>query len=250
MFVRVEDKGNKRYYKSIVYGIVGCGCDEKYIVYNPFLKAFEYVGYFDKETDELLINKISLNEESWVTYDRVPLLKFKQYCKKKGHSCSIELFRGYEDVVQNHDFLYQLIEENRKIEPSKDTPKIRRLHDEEEWNYINTQNDANEFMKAFVGFHDSTMEKMQYEESFEEHRLTVTFDNSGWYGIVELCFEGLLAMNLRPALENYSNEFYSACLIVEENLNIFWADDDLEKVDMTYEGSYIRALNLKWRKIK
>ncbi|BBF43781.1 hypothetical protein lbkm_2469 [Lachnospiraceae bacterium KM106-2] len=143
-----------------------------------------------------------------------------------------------------------MVEENKKIKLSKYTPKVRCLHDEEEWNYICSQKDADEFMEAFVGFHDSTMDTMKYEENSEERRLTVIFDNSGWYGVVELCFEGLIAMNLRPAQENYSNEIYSACLIVGENQEIFWADEYQEKVDMSYEGSYIKALNLKWRKIK
>ncbi|BBF43782.1 hypothetical protein lbkm_2470 [Lachnospiraceae bacterium KM106-2] len=99
MFVRVEDKENKRYYKSIVYGIVGYGCDERYIVYNSFIESFECVGYFDKDTDELLISIISSDKEGWVTYERVPLLRFKKYCKDKGNSSSIELFCGHEDVA-------------------------------------------------------------------------------------------------------------------------------------------------------
>ena len=88
-----------------------------------------------------------------------------------------------------------------------------------------------------------------YVEDYSERSLTVTFDNSGWYGVVELCFEGLISMNLRPAQENYSREIFSACLFVE-NECVFWADDALEKEDLNYTGSYIKALNLKWRKIR
>lgn len=90
---------------------------------------------------------------------------------------------------------------------------------------------------------------MQYEEDYSGQRtLRVTFDNSGWYGIVELCFEGLIAMNLRPALENCSRELYSGSLIVKDEC-IFWADEFLENENQDFSGSYIKALNLKWRKI-
>lgn len=56
-------------------------------------------------------------------------------------------------------------------------------------------------------------------------------------------------MNLRSAQENISREIYEGCLIVKEQC-IFWADDALKKEDLTYAGSYIKALNLKWRKIE
>ena len=51
-----------------------------------------------------------------------------------------------------------------------------------------------------------------------------------------------------PAGESYTNEIYSATLHVDEN-GVFWADEYLEKPDMSFEGSIIRALSLKWKKL-
>lgn len=103
-------------------------------------------------------------------------------------------------------------------------------------------------MQKFVGFHDSTLDKIIYSENFKTTSANAIFDNSGWFGIAELCFEGVQMLKIIPAPENYSNEILDASLIVE-NESIFWADTIMEKPDLTYEGSIIKALSLKWRKL-
>ena len=55
-------------------------------------------------------------------------------------------------------------------------------------------------------------------------------------------------MKIMPATENYSRELFEASLIVE-NESVFWADAYMEKANDLYEGSIIRALNLKWKKL-
>lgn len=103
-------------------------------------------------------------------------------------------------------------------------------------------------MKLFVGFHDSTLDKITYEEDYGKKVLRAIFNNSGWYGVVELSFEGLIRMNLCGFPENYSREIYDATLLVH-NETIFWADEILEHEDTSYTGTWIKALNLKWRKL-
>ena len=76
----------------------------------------------------------------------------------------------------------------------------------------------------------------------------ITFDNSGWFGVVELCFEGIEILKIVPAGENCSREILEGSLIVEDE-SVFWSDCYMESIDLTYEGSMIKALNLKWRKI-
>lgn len=55
-------------------------------------------------------------------------------------------------------------------------------------------------------------------------------------------------MKILPAGENYSREILDASLIVE-NESVFWADSYMEKPDISYDGSIITALSLKWRKV-
>lgn len=85
-------------------------------------------------------------------------------------------------------------------------------------------------------------------ESNDSTSATVTFDNSGWFGVVELSFEGIQMMKILPAGENYSREILDASLIVE-NESVFWADSYMEKPDISYDGSIITALSLRWRKV-
>ena len=46
MFVRVSDKINNRFYKSLVYGTVNQGYYEQAIVINPYTNRFELIGKY------------------------------------------------------------------------------------------------------------------------------------------------------------------------------------------------------------
>lgn len=98
-------------------------------------------------------------------------------------------------------------------------------------------------------FYDSTLDRLTYEEEYGKAKLTALFDNSGWFGVIELCFEGLLALNLRPPLENCSREIFSATLLFREE-SVFWADDELTEENPSGQCTWIKALNLKWRQVK
>ena len=123
------------------------------------------------------------------------------------------------------------------------------MPDAAEWHYVKTQEDANAFMDLFASFHDSTLESINYvEDSTGKKEVRAIFDNTGWFGIAELCFEGIQLLKIVPAGENYSREIFDATLFVNDS-GIFWADDSLEMVDLSYEGSIIQSLCLKWRKL-
>lgn len=252
MFARVFDKETGLFYKSIIYGRLDTGYYECDIVYNPRKVAFELVDYLDKENKggsipRPLIEVINSDTSEWVTYANLNVVKLHHFFKSNGINTFLKQYCGYDEVYQDFDFMLKILRD-RAVPRNECSIRIREPSDTDKWTYIKTQSDADEFLKLFAGFHDSTFDKMQYVEDYGERRLTVTFDNSSWYGVVELCFEGLIAMNLRPAQENYSREIFSACLLVE-NECVFWADDALKKEDLNYTGSFIKALNLKWRKI-
>lgn len=249
MFVRAYDKINKVYYKSMVYGIFNFGYYEKAVLLNPVTKSFELVDYLDKEQGDLkpLYEVINSETEGWISREETSLIKFNHYCKEKGLDETIKLFRGYTDVFDDFDFMVQVLRD-KKVSDTSAHIVIRENKDADEWNYISTQDDANQLMDLFFGFHDSTINKLVYEEDDRRKELTVTVDNSGWYGIIELCFEGLVAVNLRPPLENYSREIFGATLIVKDE-TVFWADGSMSEENFDYKGTYIKALNLKWRQI-
>lgn len=250
MFVRVFDKPENRYYKSIVYGIIDVGYYERAILLNPYTESFELVDYLDKEDSSLtpLYEVINSNTDGWVLHEKTFMLKLKHYLSEQRFNGDIKQFRGYQDVFDDFPFILAMLEHN-SIAVNKVAFKLRDNYDTDEWNYIRTQKDADDFMKIFAGFHDSTLDKLVYDEEYGKKRLLATFDNSGWYGTVNLCFEGIITLHLKPYSENYCREIYDSTLLVKDE-SIYWADNKLEQEDLNYQGTYIKALNLKWRKIK
>jgi len=246
MFVRVNNFNKERYYKSLVYGIVGQGYFEQYIVLNPYNNHFELVDYIDKRDDfcNTFINVIKFDINDWIIIENSYLLRFQKYYESE---YSLKSFHGYEDVYNNNEFMEKLLI-NKSVNANESSITIRNLSDIFEWNYIKTQEDADEFLKLFAGFHDSTLETLNYIEDYNVRKINAIFDNSCWYGVVELCFEGVIVMHISPAEDNRSRELSAGCLIVKDEC-VFWADNYLEKEDLNYEYSYIKAYNLKWKKI-
>lgn len=256
MLVRVYDRKTKRYYKSILYATVNFEWFQRDVVLNPFTDSFELVDYLDKSQTpaEALVERIQKPPAAYKEYRNAFLLKLKKYCEEHQKSFQLKSLRGYPDICENYAFLADLLE-NGCVPAIRYPIQIREPEDQDIWTYIRTQQDADTFMKLFAGFHDSYLVKIVYSEEYGYTNAIVTFDNSCWYGIVELCFEGVQTLHIKPAKENYDNYIYDATLLVKDEM-IFWADDISmqerfisEDIASGYESSYILALNLKWRKI-
>lgn len=230
MFVRVLDN-NSSYYRSMVYATLGIGWFSRYIVINPNFNSFVLVDYLDKNTDpaQPLVEVIQPDCTGFEMKDR-------------------DQIYGYSDVCENNDFLSDILT-NKMVPIGRYPIQIRNFADQDKWHYVLTQSDADDFMQMFAGFHDSTLEKTVYIETDGATTAFLTFDNSGWFGVAELCFEGIQTLKIVPTPENYSRELFEASLIVE-NESVFWADAYMEHADETYSGSMIRALCLKWRKVQ
>lgn len=193
MFVRVFDKKQNIYYKSMVYATVGIGWFLQYIVLNPHTHSFELVDYLDKQYEpaKALVEIIQPDHKEFVVYSGAQMLKYKHYCKINGCKfVDVKQMMGYPEILENNGFLAEILT-NHSVPFGVYSIPEKNLGDTAEWNYVLTQADADEFMKLFVGFHDSTLEKIDYSESNSSAVVNAIFDNSGWYGIVELCFEGV-----------------------------------------------------------
>lgn len=249
MFVRAMDKRHNRYYKSMVYGLINVGYYEQAILFNPFTNCFELVDYLEKGTKELLPLYYCINDirNDWISIEKAQLLKFKKFLKDKSFEFEIKLLQGYAEVINDYNFIYEMLK-NKETVLADTTQKIRSNEDEQEWHYIKSQKDADEFMKIFVGFHDSTMDRITYEENYGKKQLNIIFDNSGWYGVAELCFEGLIRMNLQSFGENCSREIYEATFHVTEEM-VYWADGETEPNNIQFNGTWVKALNCKWKRI-
>lgn len=250
MYVRVKETAKEYSYKSIVYAIIGTGGYRSYIVLDSILNSFVLVSYISEETKDYMnpqIQVINADEIDFITVEKTYLLKLNNFLKERKIK-KIDSFMGFKQIFDNYEFLANILKDAR-IDKNAFELEIIELSDKNEWKYLDTQADADQFMKLFAGFHDARIDKILYEEDMQNRKLIMTADNSGWYGIVELCFEGLIAMNLRPPQENLSRELFSATLIIKDNM-VFWADEKMIEEDMNYEFNFIKALNLKWKKIQ
>lgn len=247
MYARIYDPLENRYYRSVVYACLNIGYYEQYIVIDPVRNAFVLADYLDKETNKPLVEIIQEDASGWISRKKVDLLKFKRYCALRLKPLHLTDFQGYADIAEDYPFLAAILEHG-SVPIAACSIEQHKLADEDFWTYIHTQEDANAFMKLFMGFHDSTLDKLVYEETQHTSRVTATFDNRGWFGVVELCFEGVRSVHIQPPGENYSRELFEGTLIVSEE-GVFWADSYMESADPGCEGSHIQALNLKWREV-
>ncbi len=243
MYVRAFDKAIGAYFKSIVYAVVDDGYHMRYILFNPRRDAYQLIRYLEDDPYNPLVEVIQPDRTGWAEYGAAHLLKYRKFHSK---DMPLERLRGYPEVCENAAFLSALIA-NGEAPLSPETPQTRRLPDESEWRYIRTQADADTFMELFAGFHDALLKRAVYEEGFVSSA-AFTFDNSYWYGMVECCFEGVRAINLRPPRENMGAWITDATMIVQDE-TVFWADSWMESLNFSYEGSFIHALSMKWRKI-
>ena len=67
MFVRVFDKANSRYYKSLVYGLVNRGYFEQAIVIDPYANCFRSVRYLEREDPLPGYEVIQEERTGWIT---------------------------------------------------------------------------------------------------------------------------------------------------------------------------------------
>ena len=81
MFARVYDRERNRYYKSIVYAILGIGYHSKAIVYDSAADCFALVDYFDKRANDLRPQYEIISDtdkDSRVYKEKAFLLKLKK----------------------------------------------------------------------------------------------------------------------------------------------------------------------------
>ncbi len=257
MFLRVYDENSKKYFKSICYAKIDEGSFEKAVVVNPLTNCFVLVSYFNETKPDYhhpQYEHINYENERWQHANLDTLNRLNIYLKNNNlYNRNITYIGGLADVCNDYEFL-SILFKNKCVPLTETKITVKTNSDVSDWNYIRTQNDADDFWELFAGFHDAQIKSMAYEEDYNLKKLNVIFDNSSWFGIVEFCFEGLMELHLTPPSENYSSEMFYGLLKVEDE-RILWAAD-IDKLDegdtienFEYEYDYIKALNLKWRKL-
>lgn len=267
MFVRVFDHQRNIYFKSEVYAIINPGWHEKRLVVflsgeDRYFKFFDVLYKSSTNTSELLINSILRSEHrseyEWIhKKSNIVGKTLEDYAKLLNDDIRFSEYRGYSWIYENKPLLVELLKGNAvsaKLYEHKMLPP--NAHKLEGWNYIEKQHDIDFIFAQTSGFHDSVLKGLNYvsgayvDNDDQMHvtdsikRLTMRFD-SQWCNSIEMIFEGVVALNLRPAHDNSYAFLTSASLRMQDE--IFFFADSHDAIDTSYDGTWVESYGLRWR---
>lgn len=264
MRVRVYDKETNNYFVSEVYAVINSGYYEKYLVVEEtdnkrYFRMFDYLNKSNNGPNfPVNINIISANElcEPWVYKIETDLKYFIDKLDIKDKYKSIYSFRGYNFIYEQKDFLITIFKGNKVTYEEMMGNKSQICTKLTEWNYIESEKDIENIMETFGEFHDSVLKTLNYisgSRKVEEgmividsvRQVSMIFD-SDWSDSIEIVFEGVLALNLRPAKDNYSSELFSATIMLKDATILFY-DGEVISEQKNYEGTWLNALEVRWR---
>ena len=262
MRVRVYDKCTDDYFISEVYSIINIGYYEKYLVIQNIdnKRYFRLIEYLNKEKGDLPvnINVISSNKlsKSWVFKDDNDLKDINEKLDAKDKNDSFYSYRGYDFILEQTDLLIALLKGELVIYDlllGNEKEVSTKL---DEWNYVESESDIQYLMKIFHGFHDSVLRNLNYVSgagkvengiiSSDNLRQVLMIFDSHWSDSIEIVFEGVLLLNLRPAKDNYLSDLYSATIMLKDKTILFY-DSEVNSELEDYEGTWINALGMRWR---
>lgn len=264
MKVRAFDSEQNTYFKSEVYAIINTGWYEKELLLVPsndggYIKFIDFLDKSDVKNPLALINTIISDIPSDWIKERSEAVKIQlnEYSGLLNSDVLFFEFIGYQWIFENKAIMIDLL--NGKSIPYKNSIFENRVNtsDIAGWNYIETQEDIESLMEQMSGFHDSVLSELNYTSGsyvdsngsmcpMDSIRKVIMRIESQWCQPVELVFEGVTALNLRPSDDNYDSIIYSASLFAED-ASVFFCDSYLEQIDKSYEGTWITAYNLRWR---
>lgn len=265
MRARVYDQTNHTYYLSEVYGIMNWG-GERYIVASnekneQRLCLVEAVDFSTKPPYHVNIERIDCNKVSeklpWIYLERDELSNINQTLENTYHHEALHYFSGYEYIWKQQDKLAELIVQGTI--PYHELSNIKIDTKLPDWNYIENNQDIDRLMKEFLGFHDSVIKQINYitgdyvdkdgsmclSESYDK-KIQMVFD-SQWSGSIEIVFEAVKVLHLVPPGENYLGDLFDASVFIKD-LMIYFYDTGFDKIPESYDGTWVKALGMRWRK--
>lgn len=264
MRVRVYNKEKNEYFKSEVYAVVNSGYYERQLVLVPsqsggYLKFFDYLDKTDKLLP-VLINTIFPQRPSEWIYKKTNTVqeKFVLYSDLLKADVLFFEYIGFSWLWNDTDTLTRLLHgESVLLCDSIFEGNVYSDISQPGWNFIESQEDADAFQTEVCGFHDSVIKELHYISGAYVRADKCMFPSDDKRSILvqmqsqqcrnfEMEFQGVTALNLRPAADNYSGDIFDASLLVQ-NASILFCNRLMESVDSTDTDTWITAYSLKWR---
>jgi len=268
MYVRVFDKKSNNYFKSEVYAIINSGWYGKQLVVVPsdddyYLKFFDYLDKSDPKTPKVLINVVKSNDcycdIEWMCQRSNSVDEnLDEFAELLSEDIRFFEYRGYAWIYNNKPLLVRLLNGDKVSIKGYENKIIDfNAYKIKDWNYIEDQKDVDFILEQTFSFHDTVLKELNYTSgSFVDDRnfmhctdsirqITVRLD-SQMCRPIEMVFEGVTALNLRPCSDNHSSNLTDASLFVH-NASIWFFDKLLDNIDKSYKGTWVESYGLRWR---
>ena len=240
MRVRVYDQVHNTCFQSELYALFSSGIFEQcLVVQDGFLQLFPRLAKNEQGRYETMVSFIDPElPQNWV------------YLKEETPA-----FRGYPWVWADSASLHRLLAGETVSLETTGWPVISSY--QEGWRYVTTQAEADTLLDAADNFHDSVLAELHYVSGSCLHadnsmrvsdsirQVTMVF-HSQWCPPLELVFEGVKGLDLRPAGNNACSALFEATLRVRDAA-VFFCDGDDEGNETAYSGTKICAYSLRWR---
>jgi len=263
MKVRVFDKLRNIYFVSEVYALINTGWYEKMLVVVPsdkgdYIQFFDYIAKDKPKNHQVLIEKIIPSYcEDWVCKRTKSVDDcLDDYAGILPAGLRFFEFVGFSWLYEDKELLTKLLSDDIVLLKGSIFENNIYTTNLSDWVYIENDDDIASFLKQTNGLHDSVITDINYSSSayvdsdkcmhMAGDRKVIIYFDSQWCQRVEIVFEGVTALNLRPPAENYSDDIFGISLYIK-NACVFFADGDTEQIDETYDGTWISAFSMRWR---
>ena len=257
MRVRVYDPERNGCFQSELYGLLYTGCFQRCLVVQDGLLRLYYQTLPDEEGRYR--NQVGLIDPAfpaeWVELKNGDIPDICPFPKRRPEDPKGAAFHGYPWVWSDQETLLRLLEGEAVPLAETAYPPVSSLLPG--WNYVTTEAEAEHLLTEAHDFHDTVLVSLNYVSgskkvekgmlaSDRERRVSMLF-HCDWTPSIELVFEGVYALNLRPSgTYGWSVLMEATCRV--KDAMVFFSDgwcEDGEELD--YLGTAIWAYSLRWR---
>ena len=258
MRVRVYDPAERLCFQSELYALFYSGIFERCLVLRDgmlrcFPRFFQETSSGQYQTQTSFIDPDF--PKDWLCFTNGDLADFPNFPRRLPED-NWEAFRGYPWVWEDRKTVKALLS-------GASVPLVQTQFADKAvssvlpgWNYVTTQAEADSLLEQAEDFHDSVLVELRYISGsgktdrgirIPDHirQVTMLF-HSDWCPPLELVFEAVKALDLRPAGNNVRSALMEATLRVRDAA-VFFCDGDDEGNEAAYPGTKILAYSLRWR---
>ena len=252
MRVRVYDRDRGDPFQSELYALVSAGVFERcLVVQDGLLRFFPRVAENEQRGFDTVTSFIDpALPTQWLCLRNDDIRDWPGFPRVHG---PYPAFQGYPWVWEDRRTLERLL--CGESVPLAETGFPSISSHLPGWTYVDTPADAGHLLEEAHSFHDAVLVSLDYVSGAgrtetgirvcdTDRRVTMLF-HCDWTPPIELVFEGVKGLNLRPGGTNVCSAISSADCRVRDAA-VFFCDGDCDREE-DYEGTKILAYSLRWR---